>query len=102
MIVTLHVTDSHMLPVMCFIMQHMRTSYSNHVICLFIILCYFETLQGEIGKEMYIVNKGLVQVIGGPTQNSRVLAELGPGSVFGEIRYAVYLLFVPSCTCTTV
>ena len=35
---------------------------------------------------MYIVNKGLVQVIGGPTQNSRVLAELGPGSVFGEIR----------------
>ena len=35
---------------------------------------------------MYIVNKGLVQVIGGPSDNSRVLAELGPGSVFGEIR----------------
>ena len=35
---------------------------------------------------MYIVNKGLVQVIGGPSDNYKVLAELGPGSVFGEIR----------------
>lgn len=36
---------------------------------------------------MYIVNKGVVQVIGGPTDNPQVLVELGPGSVFGEIRY---------------
>ena len=42
---------------------------------------------------MYIVNKGLVQVIGGPTQNSRVLAELGPGSVFGEIRLVFPFFF---------
>ena len=42
------------------------------------------SMQGEIGKEMYIVNKGLVQVIGGPSQNSRVLAELGPGSTLWD------------------
>lgn len=42
---------------------------------------------------MYIVNKGVVQVIGGPTDNPQVLVELGPGSVFGEIRY-VYINFV--------
>ena len=34
---------------------------------------------------MYIVNQGKVHVIGG-AENSEVLAELGAGSVFGEIR----------------
>ena len=34
---------------------------------------------------MYIVNKGVVQVFGG--QPRQLLVELGPGSVFGEIRY---------------
>ena len=34
---------------------------------------------------MYIVNKGFVVVIG--DDRTKVLAELGPGSVFGEIRY---------------
>ena len=34
---------------------------------------------------MYIVNQGIVQVVGGLGGN-QVLAELGSGSVFGEIR----------------
>lgn len=34
---------------------------------------------------MYIVHEGLVAVVGGAEDNE-VLAELGPGSIFGEIR----------------
>ncbi len=41
-------------------------------------------MQGEIGKEMYIVNEGFMEVIGG--SDNEILAELGPGAVFGEIR----------------
>lgn len=45
------------------------------------LMAYF--IAGEVGKEMYIVNRGRLQVVA--DDGKTVLATLKPGSYFGEI-----------------
>ena len=43
----------------------------------------FSSYSGEVGKEMYIVNRGRLQVVN--DHGKTILATLRPGSYFGEI-----------------
>lgn len=48
-------------------------------------LSIFLHQKGEVGREMYIIKAGEVQVVGGP-DGKTVFVTLRAGSVFGEIR----------------
>uniref|UniRef100_A0A8B9EYV2 Cyclic nucleotide gated channel subunit beta 3 n=1 Tax=Amazona collaria TaxID=241587 RepID=A0A8B9EYV2_9PSIT len=55
----------------------------NKVDLFKLVFCYLATLK-KIGREMYIIKQGEVQVLGGP-DGTKVLVTLRAGAVFGEI-----------------
>ena len=41
--------------------------------------------QGDVGKEMYVVSSGLLEVLGGPLEE-KVLSQVKSGGAFGQVR----------------
>jgi len=60
-----------------YILVFVRTSHCTKVIYII--------LQDEVGREMYIIKAGEVQVVGGP-DGKTVFVTLKAGAVFGEVR----------------
>lgn len=52
----------------------------------------FVISQDEVGREMYIIKAGEVQVVGGP-DGKTVFVTLKAGAVFGEVRWEVMWIF---------
>ena len=58
--------------------------YSKHWLQTVLISGDFIVYAGDMGREMYSVRRGLVEVIG--DDDITVVATLGPGAYFGEVK----------------
>ena len=58
--------------------------YFKHWFQTILILGDFIVYAGDMGREMYCLRRGLVEVIG--DDEITVVATLGPGAYFGEVR----------------